>query len=391
MKIGIITENFVNLSGANDFLKQIIVSLEAVAHQQTLTLYLLLEDTETNTEKGIKAWINHYQKVRDLKLSFQEFKLCKKIIYKQENIVKVIQKYNLDIIFPYMKFNDLHTPTIGYLYDCQHRYLPEFFDAETRKARDSFFQCMINNYKTIIVNSKAVQKDLINFFNATSEQIFVLPYTPKIDLRFYKDYSSKIKKYKLPARYFMMSNQFWVHKDHPTALRAFAEYLKTDSDMEFIFTGAMEDSRCPNYVNELKQLLKDLKIENKVRFLGLIPKEEQLQIMKDAKAVIQTTLFEGGPGGGSVWDAISLGVPVILSDIITNQEVSYSRAHFFRVQDEHDLCKKMKDIVSKHYSKIPTPDLIKQSKKNMHILGNSLVQLFNQMIDSKKEQKNEHK
>lgn len=35
----------------------------------------------------------------------------------------------------------------------------------------------------------------------------------------------------------MMSNQFWVHKDHPTAFRAFAEYLKSDPEMEFILQG----------------------------------------------------------------------------------------------------------------------------------------------------------
>ena len=102
--------------------------------------------------------------------------------------------------------------------------------------------------------------------------------------------------------------------------------------------------------------------------------------MKGATAVIQTTLFEGGPGGGSVWDAISLGIPVVLSDISTNKEVIYSRAHFFKAQDEYDLCQKMKEVVNKHYSPIPTNDLINQSKQNMQILGDSLANLFNQTI-----------
>ena len=376
MKIGIITENFVNLSGANDFLKQIIVSLEAVAEARNLELYILLKAINYRRYKGIRRVIKKMQEKMQLKQAFSEFKKCKKIIYTQETPEKAIQEYNLDIVFPYMRFDTLSIPTIGYLYDCQHRHLPEFFNEDIIKARDTYFQDMINHYKKIIVNAQTVKDDLIKFFNARAEQIFVLPYTPKIDLRFYKDYSSKIKKYKLPARYFMMSNQFWVHKDHPTALRAFAEYLKTDSDMEFIFTGAMEDSRRPNYINELKQLVTDLGLENKIRFLGLIPKEEQLQIMKGAVAVIQTTLFEGGPGGGSVYDAAALGIPAIVSDIETNKGIKYERAHFFKAGDEYDLCKKMKDVVSKHYSKIPTPELIQQSKKNMQILGNSLVDLL---------------
>lgn len=376
MRIGILTENFVGLSGANDFLKHIIFSLESVAEARNLELYILLKAINYRRYKGIRRVIKKFQEKTQLKQPFSEFKKCKKIIYTQETPEKAIQEYNLDIIFPYMRFDKLSIPTIGYLYDCQHRHLPEFFNEEIIKARDSYFQDMINHYKKIIVNAQTVKDDLIKFFNARPEQIFVLPYTPKIDLRFYKDYSAQIKKYNLPARYFMMSNQFWIHKDHPTALRAFAEYLKTDSDMEFIFTGAMEDSRRPNYINELKQLVTDLGLENKIRFLGLIPKEEQLQIMKGAVAVIQTTLFEGGPGGGSVYDAAALGIPAIVSDIETNKGIKYERAHFFKAGDEYDLYKKMKDVVSKHYSKIPTPELIQQSKKNMQILGNSLADLL---------------
>ena len=380
MRIGNLTENFIGLSGANDFLKQIICSLDKVAKTSKLQSYILIYSPVQIFEKGVKGWWSRRKFYKNTIAPFQEFKNIKKIIYHATLPIKAINKYKLDIVFPYTKPQSFDVPTIAYLYDCQHRYWPDFFSQEELAYRDSYFQEMVNHHKKIIVNAQTVKDDLIKFFNARPEQIFVLPYTPKIDLRFYKDYSAQIKKYNLPTRYFMMSNQFWIHKDHPTALRAFAEYLKTDSNMEFIFTGAMEDYRRPQYINELKQLVQDLHIEKKVRFLGLIPKEEQLQIMKGATAVIQTTLFEGGPGGGSVWDAISLGIPVVLSDISTNKEVIYSRAHFFKAQDEYDLCQKMKEVVNKHYSPIPTNDLINQSKQNMQILGDSLANLFNQTI-----------
>lgn len=379
MRIGILTENFSGLSGANDFLKQLIVSLEAVSKLNKLRLYLLVQSPLLPQDKGIKGWLRRRHKDNLSIAPFQEFKNIKKIIYHATLPTKAIKKYKLDIVFPYTKPKSFDVPTIAYLYDCQHRYWPDFFSQEELAYRDSYFQEMVNHHKKIIVNAQTVKDDLIKFFNARPEQIFVLPYTPKIDLRFYYDYSAQIKKYNLPARYFMMSNQFWVHKNHPTALRAFAEYLKTDPNMEFIFTGAMEDYRRPQYINELKQLVQDLHIEKKVRFLGLIPKEEQLQIMKGATAVIQTTLFEGGPGGGSVWDAISLGIPVVLSDISTNKEVIGERVHFFKAQDAQDLCQKMQEVVNKHYSTIPTKALINQSKQNMQILGNSLVSFFRKL------------
>lgn len=49
--------------------------------------------------------------------------------------------------------------------------------------------------------------------------------------------------------------------------------------------------------------------------LTLILKLEQIEIMKDALGIIQTSLFEGGPGGGCVLDAISLETPSIVSNI----------------------------------------------------------------------------
>ena len=72
--------------------------------------------------------------------------------------------------------------------------------------------------------------------------------------------------------------------------------------------------------------------EHRIRILGLIPKYDQIQIMRGAVAVIQPTLFEGGPGGGAVYDAVSIGTPVILSDIPVNREVEAGRGliQFFR-------------------------------------------------------------
>lgn len=45
-------------------------------------------------------------------------------------------------------------------------------------------------------------------------------------------------------------------------------------------------------------LAKKLGIESKIKILGHIPKLEQIELIKNCIAVIQPTLFEGGPGGG---------------------------------------------------------------------------------------------
>ncbi len=55
--------------------------------------------------------------------------------------------------------------------------------------------------------------------------------------------------------------------------------------------------------------------------------------MRAALAVVQPTLFEGGPGGGSVFDAVALGVPAIVSDIPVNLEIEEPNVRFFKACD----------------------------------------------------------
>ena len=64
--------------------------------------------------------------------------------------------------------------------------------------------------------------------------------------------------------------------------------------------------------------------------LGFIPKPDQIRLMREAVAVVQPTLFEGGPGGGSIYNAIALGRPVIVSDLPVNREIESSGDSLFR-------------------------------------------------------------
>lgn len=46
--------------------------------------------------------------------------------------------------------------------------------------------------------------------------------------------------------------------------------------------------------------------------------------------------------GGAVYNALSLGVAVILSDIDVNKEINNNSIMFFKAGDENDLAEKMK-------------------------------------------------
>lgn len=67
--------------------------------------------------------------------------------------------------------------------------------------------------------------------------------------------------------------------------------------------------------------------------------------MQRSLAVIQPTLFEGGPGGGAVYQAISLNVPAVVSDITVNRKIDIGTVRLFPARSPEDLAEKRIDLL----------------------------------------------
>jgi glycosyltransferase involved in cell wall biosynthesis len=151
--------------------------------------------------------------------------------------------------------------------------------------------------------------------------------------------------YQLGPKYFVISNQFWTHKDHATSFKAFARIARLRSDVTLVCTGETRDPRDVGHFPRLMQLLDELRIRERVKVLGVVPKSHQLGLLRHSIAVIQPTLSEGGPGGGSVYDAVALGVRSVVSDIDVNRELSDRTVSFFRAGDADDLANAMNRLM----------------------------------------------
>ena len=68
----------------------------------------------------------------------------------------------------------------------------------------------------------------------------------------------------------------------------------------------------------------------KPKILDLIPRSDQLELIKKSIGVIQPSLYEGGPGGFSAYEAIVFNKQLIISDIKINKEISYKNSHFYK-------------------------------------------------------------
>lgn len=397
IKVAICAEGFIGWGGGRDFIATIAEGLETSENVDTILLimrYSFLDKLLGRIKDFIKCKGNwsFYRKLNDKRtaneklikvsepLLIEIFRTCSpntKIVKythstnrlintRTKKMKKCIKKNGIDVILPQIEvgIEDLGIPVIGYLYDFQHKYLLDFFSQEEIAIRDGNFKRQIDNSKYLIVNAEDVKKDIYKFFPEYKGKVIVLPFKPFQTLAL-KD-QVDLDKYELPEKYYVICNQFWVHKSHRLAFAALEKIFNDGyTDIHIVCTGKMEDERFPQYIQELKKYLFGLNCKNNIHFVGFVPKKDQLQIMNRAIALVQPTLFEGGPGGGAVYNALCLGMPCIVSDIRVNREITgYQNVYFFKANNVDDLAKKMLEhIHDKHQDKEEVERKIVQNKK----------------------------
>lgn len=375
LRVAILPEHF-NWGGGFDFLRHILNGLSSVASKYGFEICFAVQK-ELFESKSYQSFLDYANQTYVNEILVFHYSSC------QVDLAHALREHHVDIVLPVN--SDLGAsfpiPWVGYIPDFQHKYLYDNFTEHECFERETAFSARLRDCKTLLVNSIAVKDDVLKFYPwIESERVFSLPYSPHPMSEWLIPTENRCwqEKYGIGERYFMLCNQFWIHKDHKTAFLAFANL--SDNDIQLVCSGSMEDYRFPQYIPELIQMLDGLNIRHKVIFLGHIPKLEQIMLLRGALALIQPTLFEGGPGGGAVYDAVSLSVPVILSNIKVNQEVDADNVDFFQAGDVDDLVRTMSKRL------MPTPrlnaeELLLIGSQNREALGEKLYCIIQKTLE----------
>jgi glycosyltransferase involved in cell wall biosynthesis len=234
---------------------------------------------------------------------------------------------------------------VGYVPDYQHRHLPHLFSANELAERDEVFGRLVAGSDAMVMNARAVADDMRRFTPGALPGLHALPFAPNLDPEWLRARPELLAPYAIAGPYFIVCNQFWMHKDHLTAFRAMAEIAGRHPEVSLVCTGGTSDYRDPGYFWKLEAEAAKLGLGTRLRFLGHIPKRDQIELLKHAAALVQPTLFEGGPGGGATYEAVALGQRVLLSDLPVNREIDGGDVRFFPAQDHLALAKLMSAIL----------------------------------------------
>ena len=270
----------------------------------------------------------------------------------------------------------------GWIPDFQHYHLPYLFSQEEIDSRNRVFQRIADAAPIIVLSSQMAQKDFSNLYPEAASRSTVMHFAtcPKPEW-FQLDPKVTQEQYGLSDRFFLVSNQFWKHKDHAVVIESLSLLKQEGIKPTVVCTGNPEDPRNPGYYNQLLARIEELEVGDQFKILGLIPRIDQIQLMRRCLAVIQPSLFEGW--STVVEDARTIGKPMLISDFPVHIEQNPPNSHFFERSNAEQLATLMSTALS---NLKPGPDLEKESvaqQKNlerMMTFGSCFLEIVNNVV-----------
>lgn len=301
--------------------------------------------------------------------------------------INLITSYKLDGLFPLeyypAKLGKKSVNAVAWIPDLQHFYFPEYFSKLNWFTREMKIKHILKNATKLVLSSNTVYSQIKKEYAPKQDlEVHVLRFTSIINQNKLPNYNKVKEKYKLQEPYFIVSNQFWKHKDHSTIFKAIRLLKNKNIKCNVVFTGNMEDKRNSNYINNLKLELLKYDISDYTNFVGLIDRNEQLCIMKHSIAVIQPSLFEGW--STVIEDAKSLGVQIIASDFPVHLEQldNGEKGFIFKSRSNEELSELLISFIKQEIT--PKPIFYNYEKFTLEY-GKAFINMFNHNLPNKKQ------
>jgi glycosyltransferase involved in cell wall biosynthesis len=227
-------------------------------------------------------------------------------------------------------------PTLAWIPDFQHRYLPQLFSRGAYLKREIGYRALCHSASLVMLSSEAARQDCEKFYAAARGKTAVARFAVRASSVAEEAHLAELKRrHGLPQRFFYLPNQFWKHKNHLLVVEAVRRLRDQGIEVVVVSSGSMNDSRNPSYPQAVVQRTHEYGVDKLMRFLGFIPREDIPLLMQAAVAVINPSLFEGW--STVVEEAKALAVPLVLSDLQVHREQAPVQAWYFDPADADAL------------------------------------------------------
>jgi glycosyltransferase involved in cell wall biosynthesis len=236
----------------------------------------------------------------------------------------------------------LRLPFIFTLHDMQERYYPQHFSVQVRAWRRLSNFVLVRRARTILCESRFVQKDIIRFLGAPPERVAVIPAPPAratagltVDV---SEIASIKAAHRLDQPYLFYPAQFWPHKNHLRLVEAFAIIAAQIPDCLLVLTGQER-----NEFQKVRVKIEQLGLGGRVRHVGHVTQRELCALYGGAAVTVIPTLFESI--SIPAYEAFAIGSPLCISDVVALPEQVGDAAILFDPKDPTDIAEKVLRIM----------------------------------------------
>lgn len=264
-----------------------------------------------------------------------------------------------DLWFPALSRAVIARPELYWIPDFQHHYLPHLFSNEELEMRNRCYADIATGQGLLLLSSYTALEDFNVHYPNAKVNTRVWSFCSNIELSNSGRVATILEKYGLPEKFLYIPNQFWQHKDHLTAFDAIRRLRENGLHVPLVCTGYHGDYRDSSYFPRVQKFLEENGLQGQIHLLGVIPRDDQLNIFRGCALVVQPSLFEGW--STVIEDAKAIGRPVLASDTRIHREqlTEISDAAFFKAGDASALAKQIADLWP---DVVPGPNLTLESQ-----------------------------
>lgn len=226
--------------------------------------------------------------------------------------------------------------------DFQHKYLSNLFSKKEMMSRDYQVEMAIKS-GSILFSSMTASEDFSIFFaHGKQTKVYTLPFVPSLCFDADSISNSVINK-ECGNLVFFLPNQFWKHKNHIVVVEALS---MLPNNYKVFCTGAVDDYRGSEHIARMFSRISELNLSDRFNILGLVSRDEFVQLLRGCVAVINPSLFEGW--STTVEEAKAFGKQIVLSDIKIHREQNPDFAFFFEPNSPESLAAAMRKAAEKY-------------------------------------------
>jgi len=244
---------------------------------------------------------------------------------------------------------------VNTVYDMVYKTFPETMERANYRKLDHSLRDSCSRADAILTISENSKRELMGYLGVPENKIHIIP--PGVDLSVYRppdsagfDAAHQIsgagskadiaEKYGLPEKYLLYLGTIEPRKNIPAIIRAFHQFSQKDREGYKLVVAGKKGWM----FGEVFELVKNLKLEEKVIFPGYVAEGDKPLLYAGAEVFLFPSLYEGF--GMPPLEAMACGVPVITSNTSSLPEVVGDAGIQTDPMDVDAICSAVRDLTS---------------------------------------------